>query len=507
MSSSKRLLKNTVFLYLRQFITMLVGLYTVRIVLRELGTEDYGIYNVVGGVVSSLGFLSGTMAISTQRYLSFALGAKDESCKVDKVFKVTLLIYLFLILVVFLIAETLGLWFINNHLVFPEIRSFAVNIIYQTSIFSFMLSLFSSPFMASIIAHEDMGVFAYISIVEVLLKLLCVLLLQGILFDKLIVYSSLLFCSSLITTSLYMHYTYRKYAECKFSLIWDKKLFREMMGYSVWNLFGNVAWILKNQGTSILLNMLYGPIMNAAHAVSLQVRGIASNFAQNFSVALNPQIIKSYAAKEYDSMFVLLYRGSKVTYFLMMLIVLPLYFHLDKLLLLWLGEVAPHTVTFTKLMLVEILIESMSLPMASANQATGKIRSYQSWIGFWGILNLPVSYLFVKLGFFPEVVFIISIILQTAIVLVRIIYLNRIKSIVLKDFLAQLLCPIIFVTIASYICCSFVTFNDDGLINVILDLAVCLLICVVFVFFLGINIQERNVLLNMIKRKLHYDQN
>lgn len=507
MSSSKLLLKNTVFLYLRQFITMLVGLYTVRIVLRELGTEDYGIYNVVGGVVSSLGFLSGTMAISTQRYLSFALGAKDESCKVDKVFKVTLLIYLFLIFVVFLIAETLGLWFINNHLVFPEIRSFAVNIIYQTSIFSFMLSLFSSPFMASIIAHEDMDVFAYISIVEVLLKLLSVFLLQIILFDKLIVYPSLLLCSSIITTGFYMRYAYRKYEECKFSLLWDKKMFSEMMGYSAWNLFGNVAWILKNQGTSILLNMLYGPIMNAAHAVSLQVRGIASNFAQNFSVALNPQIIKSYAAKEYESMFVLLYRGSKVTYFLMMLIVLPLYFHVDKLLVFWLGEVAPHTVTFTKLMLIEILIDSLSLPMASANQATGKIRSYQSWIGFWGILNLPISYLFIKLGFFPEVVFIISIILQTAIVLVRIIYLNRIRTIVLNEFFEKLLFPIFLVTVASYIFCNFISFNCDRFVYVVLDIVACVFICILIILFLGISVQERIILLNIIKKKLHYDKN
>ena len=196
MSSNTRLLKNTIYLYLRQLITMLVGLYTVRIVLKVLGAEDYGIYNVVGGVVASLGFLSGTMSIATQRYFSFSLGAKDDSYSVNKVFKVTLLIYLFLILIIFFISETFGFWFVNNSLVFPDERSFAVNVVYQTSILSFMLSLFASPFMASIIAHEDMDIFAYVSIAEVVLKLLCVLLLQVILFDKLIVYTLLLLCSS-----------------------------------------------------------------------------------------------------------------------------------------------------------------------------------------------------------------------------------------------------------------------------------------------------------------------
>lgn len=505
MSTNKQLAKNTLYLYTRQFITMLVSLYTVRIVLQVLGAEDYGIYNVVGGVVSSLSFLSGTMAISTQRYFSFALGNKNGSCNIFNIFRVTFLIYLTIMIIVFIVAESLGLWFVNTHLVIPEDRMYAVNIIYQTSILSFLLSLFSSPFMACIIAHENMNIFAQISIIEVILKLIIVFLLQLIHFDKLIIYACLLLFCSICTTTLYVKYAFKKYSECCLSVLWDKKLFKEMTSYSIWNLFGNIAWILKNQGISILLNMSYGPIMNAAHALSIQIRNIASTFAQNFSMALNPQIIKNYAAKNYDNMFSLLYRGCKITFFLMMIIVIPLFFHIDYLLHLWLENIAPHTISFTKLMLFEILIESISLPMASANQATGKIKKYQSWIGFLGILNLPLAFFSVKLGFLPEAIFIISIILQSGIVCVRLIFLNRIKKIHFKEILTVLLVPTLTVAVISYIICYFIPHDEQSFSQASLYIVCNVIICLLTVFIFGLNKIEKNSIINLIKKKINYD--
>lgn len=296
-SNTTRIAKNTIFLYFRQILIMLVSLYTVRVVLNVLGAEDYGIYNVVAGVVTMFSFLSGAMASASQRYFSFDLGKGDtEHLKIT--FSVTLSIYLLLILVVVILAETVGLWFVNNKLVIPPERMMAAKWIYQFAVLNFVVTMITTPYMAIIIAHKKMSVYAYVSIIEVSLKLGIVFLLKVLPYDKLIVYGILLAVVSFINTSIYRFYCYKNYSECKFLFVKDKKLFKELISYSSWNLFGSVASMVRNQGLTILLNLFFGPLINALRAVAMQVNVAVLSFAQNFSTALRPQIIKSYAANE-----------------------------------------------------------------------------------------------------------------------------------------------------------------------------------------------------------------
>lgn len=287
------LAKNTLLLYFRQILIMAVSLYTARVVLAVLGAEDFGIYNVVAGVVTMFGFLGGAMTSSSQRYFSYDLGKKDLK-HLEITFSVTFQIYLLIALVVFLFVETAGLWFLNTKLVIPSNRLIAANWIFQAAIISFLLTLITTPFMAIIIAHENMTVYAYVSIVEVALKLGIVFLLEYLPYDKLIVYGILLSLVSFINTAIYRFYCHKHYSECKVRFICDGKLFKEIIAYSGWNLFGNLAAIFKNQGINILLNLHFGAIVNAARGIAGQVNSAVMSFSNNFSTALRPQVIKTY---------------------------------------------------------------------------------------------------------------------------------------------------------------------------------------------------------------------
>lgn len=327
-NNSRVLAKNTLLLYFRQILIMAVSLYTARVVLAVLGAEDFGIYNVVAGVVTMFGFLGGAMASSSQRYFSYDLGKKDLK-HLEITFSVTFQIYLLIALVVFLFVETAGLWFLNTKLVIPSNRLIAANWIFQAAIISFLLTLITTPFMAIIIAHENMTVYAYVSIVEVALKLGIVVLLKYLPYDKLIVYGILLSLVSFINTAIYRFYCHKHYSECKVRFVCDGKLFKEIIAYSGWNLFGNLAAIFKNQGINILLNLHFGAIVNAARGIAGQVNSAVMSFSNNFSTALRPQVIKTYAVNQKEDTMRLVFRVCKFTFFLMYIFTLPLLFVLN----------------------------------------------------------------------------------------------------------------------------------------------------------------------------------
>ena len=349
--NNKRIAKNTLLLYVRMLFTIIVGLYTSRIVLNTLGVNDYGLYNVVGGIVSMLGFLNSAMTAASQRFISFELGKQNKQ-KLEEVFSTSVTIHIIIACIIFITAETIGLWFLNTHMNIATSRMTAANWVYQCSIFTFMISVISVPYNACIVAHEHMKTFAYISIIEVSLKLAIVYLLLILSFDKLIIYAVLLLCVSLIIRMIYGIYCKKKFEECTYRFHFNKKLFLEMFSFAGWSIIGNLGFSLKDQGSNVVLNLFCGTAINAARGVALQVNGIISNFSNNFLMALNPQITKQYATGDIPKSIQLVYAGCRYSFYLLSIISIPVMVNLDYILSLWLGIVPPYTKEFLFLTLI-----------------------------------------------------------------------------------------------------------------------------------------------------------
>ena len=500
-SSTKRIAKNTLMLYFRQILIMLVSLYTVRVVLATLGAEDYGIYNVVAGVVTMFSFLSGSMATASQRYFSFALGQNDE-VQLKRYFSMSFTIYCLIALVVVVIAETFGLWFIENKLVVPAERQQAAFWIYQASVFSTVCTILTAPFMASIIAHEDMNIYAYVSVVEVVLKLGIVFLLSLFPADKLIVYGLLMATVVFVNTAIYRSICARKYSECRFSFFWDKGLFKELVGYTGWNMFGASVGIFKNQLVNIVLNQFFSPVVNAARGIAYQVNGAVNSFSQGFSTAVRPQIIKSYASGNKDEMLALMYKSCKATFFLMYVFTLPLSLEMPYVLGLWLGNVPENASLFTRLALLDALIDSVSYPLMTAAQATGRIGLYQSVVGGILLLNAPVSYLVLKFGAPPYGVFVVAIVCVLVATVARLIILKSLIGFSLMKFLSKVIIPVVAaaaVALAISLVCSKA--GSQGFLRLCSTTAVSVLCLGLSGFFIALTKDERQWVLSLVKGK------
>ena len=472
-SSTKRIAKNTLMLYFRQILILLVSLYTVRVVLNTLGAEDYGIYNVVAGVVTMFSFLSGAMATASQRYFAFEMGRGNEE-GLQKVFSVTMTIYVLLALVIVVLAETVGLWFVN---------------------------LLTTPYMASIIAHENMNVYAYVSIAEAALKLGIVFVLRVLPYDKLVVYGALLLLVACINTGLYRGYCKRRYAECRFRLLWDRALCSEMISFIGWNFFGSFSSMIKNQGNTLLLNWYIGPIGNAAQGIANQIRNAVSTFSQNFSLAVRPQITKEYAQENYENLFNFLSLSCKLTFFLMLIIIVPIYYDIEFILQIWLKNVPEYTIPFVRLLLIEALIESISLSMASANQATGKISVYQRIIGFCVLLNLPISFFVLVSGNPPHYIYAGGIVCMCLLVVVRVVFLKQIPQFQLWPFVKNVFFPSFIAASVSFVLASVATIQAVSIFLCFADLFIKAVIVVCAIYILGLRKNERRVLREFVRRR------
>ena len=491
-------------LYFRQILIMLVSLYTVRVVLHILGAEDYGINNVVAGFVTMFNFLSSAMATASQRYFSYDLGKEDKE-QLNRTFCITFLIYILLCLIVFLIAETIGLWFVNNKLIIPADRKNAAFWIYQFSIISFIMTFITTPYKASIIAHESMDAYAYISIVEAVLKLAVVFLLKVISLDKLIIYG-LLQCLVVSTnTLLYRIYAMKKFEECKFKFIWDTNMLKEMISFSGWNLFGSIAYVLKNQGLNIVLNLFFGPIVNAARGVAYQVNNAIVTFSHNFSMAMKPQIVKNYAAENYDKSISLVYSGSKLAYYLMYIFTLPLCLEINYVLTLWLKEPPALTLIFTVLVLLDALLDSVNNPVIALMQATGKIKYYQIIVGSILLLNVPISYVLLKIFNIPAyIIFVVVIILTVISSIVRLFVTQYYASMKVTGYLLNVYLPCFLTTVISCIIPVILRVTmKESLLRFILVVFVAVITTIGAIFLVGINKNEKNMLITFIKNKLH----
>jgi len=502
-SNTKRIAKNTIMLYLRMLLIMAVSLYTVRVVLKTLGIVDYGIYNVVGGIVIMFGFLSNTMASASQRFFAYELGRNDIQ-QLRRTFSMTVTIYIIISLFVLLLAETVGLWFLNNMLVIPAERIGAANWIYQFSILSFISTIMTIPYNAAIIAHENMNVYAYVSILEVVLKLLIVYLLILFSFDKLKLYALLTFIVTWITRYVYRIICKNKYEECKYRYHWDKELFKTLISYSGWSLFGAISGILKNQGINILLNMFFGPTINAAKAIAYNVNSAVTQFSSNFYTAVRPQITKNYAAGEQQQMMSLIFQSSKFSYFLLFIISMPVLLETDFILALWLKKVPEYTAIFTWLVIINALIDSLSYPLMTAAQATGKIKYYQSVIGGMLLFNLPVSYCFLKLGFLPQVTMYVSIIISIICLFLRLWILKRMIGLPVSGYFNKVLKIIVSVSVVAYILPLFLKLHlEEGYIRFLIVGVSEAVISIIAMYILGFTSKERSIIIQMIRSKKH----
>lgn len=446
----KRMAKNAGMLYFRMLLTMGVTLYTSRVVLQALGVDDFGIYHVVAGFVTMLGFLNSAMSSATQRFLAFELGKPGEK-DMPGIFSMSMNIHILIALFVLILGETVGLWFVRTQMTIPADRMFAAEWVFHLALLSFMLTIISVPYNALIIANERMSVFAWVSIIDVTLKLLIVFMLGWFGVDKLILYGLLTLLVVFVIFLTYRTYCHAKFQDSRFRIYWDQKLFKIMLSYTGWNLWGNVAAVMSGQGVNVLLNIFFGPTVNAARAIAMQVSAALNSFVQNLQVAVNPQIIKSYAEQDMDYMHRLVCYGAKYNFFVLFFLSMPVLINTDLILKTWLGTVPEYTSIFLQLTIANILIDSISAPLMTSAQATGKIRLYQSVVGGILLLNVPLSYLLLKLGSEPHIVIFAGIILSILAFLARLVILKKLTLLPVKLFLQEVVMRIFLIVGAVWL--------------------------------------------------------
>lgn len=492
--NTKRIARNTLMLYVRMLFSMLVALYTSRVLLNTLGVEDYGIYNVVGGFVAMFSLISSSLSSSVSRFLMFELGRGDLK-RLKETFSMSVLIHIVLALVVFIFAETVGIWFLNTEMTIPEERLIAANWVFQASILAFMFGLSSIPYNASITSHERMSTFAYIGILDVVLRLLIILFIAYVPmeYDKLIVYSLLLVAVRIFLQCIYLWYCRRNFEECRFRLRFNKTYWKSMSSFAGWNFIGCTAALLKDQGVNVLLNLFCGPIVNAARGIAVYVNAAVSGFAENFMVAVKPQIIKSYASNDKEYMFSLVERGSRFSFYIMLILALPILFQTEFVLTVWLKNYPDYTVNFVRLVLVLSLCDIISSTLITLQESTGKIRNYQLVVGGMLMMNFPLSYICLKIGFTPESVFLVAIVVSISCMLSRLFFLRKMVGLSLSGFLKRVWLRIIYVTITAIIVPITVISIVDlhGWIHFLLISVICLLCTLASVYFIGCSHNEQ----------------
>ena len=500
---NKRILKNTFFLYIRMTLIMLTTLYISRVILRVLGVEDFGIYNVIAGFVSMFSFLTATVSGGTSRFFAYEIGQQNWD-KLSKYFRLSVVAFAMLSLIVLLFAESLGLWFVKAKLVIPPDRMDAGLMVYHFSILSFIANMFSIPYKSMVIAYEKMDVYAYISIVEIGINLGIVYILDLTSIDKLELYGYLIFALNAAVTLSFYAYCRIKYPAARFSFFWDKAMFREFFNYSIWIVIGTLSGLLRGQGLNILLNIFFGPAVNAARGIAYQVHSAVNQFVNNFYTACRPQITKQYATGDLQPMMSLVFSSSRICYMLTLLFTLPLLLETPMILKLWLGTVPDYTILFTRLVLVTIMIETISYPFQAAVSATGRVKWYQIVTGGITILTLPVAYVYLRLGYAPEAVFYVSICMATMAQFSRFIFMKRLLQMSVRAYLKSVMAPMMALTIVSPVIPIVLYYILDEAVNsAIAVVAASMLAVVVFGFLIGLSSAERRSI--KLKIRVLYD--
>ena len=501
---TQRIAKNTAVLYVRMLFLMLIQLYTSRVILEALGIEDYGIYNVVGGFVAMFSIISSSLSGSASRFLNYEMG-KGSKQNLNSVFCTTVSIQILLAIVIAVLSECVGVWYINNVMVLSPDRISAASWCFHFSVATFCISLLAVPYNAAITAHERMKAFAYVSIFEGLAKLLVCYLIMISPIDKLISYSFLLLCISIIVRLSYQTYCIRNFDECKYHWLLDRKYLRKILSYSTWHLFGNSSVILKDHGVNLIINLFFGPSVNAARGISTQVLHAVKVLASNFMTAIRPQITQSYARGDISYMFKLVYKGATFSYLVVLLISLPILLNTEYLLNIWLKETPQYAVIFAQLAIITALIDTMSRSLIYAQDATGNIRNYQIIVGGILLLNLPISYLFLWLGYSPVTVMYVSIGVETGALIARMVMIpHYIPDFHPADYCMKVIGKCLFITLVAAAFPLFLKLSlSDSLISFIVVTSFCIVCTIASIYYIGCNRHERTLIISKIGKVLN----
>ena len=499
--NTRRIAKNTLMLYGRMLFSMVVSLYTSRVVLNALGVEDYGIYNVVGGFVAMFSLISNSLSASVSRFLTFELGRGDMQ-RLKESFSTSVLIHVALAVIVFILAETVGVWFLNTQMTIPAERLAAANWVFQASIVSFMFGLFSVPYNASIVAHEHLSIFAYFSILDVVLRLVIVLFIAYVPFsvDKLIVYSLLLLAASVFSRQIYWLYCRRQFTECRVNWKFNRQYWKQMSSFAGWNFIGSTAGLLKDQGVNILLNLYMGPVVNAARGIAMAVNSAVSSFAGNFMTALNPQITKSYASDDKEYMFSLVERGARFSFYILLILTLPIFFETEFILTIWLKQYPEHTVNFVRLVLILSMCDILSNTLITLQNATGRIRNYQIAVGGVLMTNLPLSYFCLELGCPPEATLFVAIAVSLCCLALRLKFLRKMTGLSIANFVKGVCVKVVTVSAFSIFIPLVLTqvIEAAGWVHFGIIATVCVVCSLISVGMIGCTKSERQFIIQKI---------
>ena len=502
-NKSKKIAKNSIALYVRMAITMAISLYTSRVVLSALGISDYGIYNVVGGIVMMFSFLNSAMALSVSRFLGIAMG-KEENEKLSYVFKASLNIHIFLALLITLISEVFGLWYINNFINVPEERLPATFVVFHLSVLVLMINVVRVPYTASITINEDINVYAILNVLESCLKLIVVYILYLSNNDRLILYGILMLIITIMISFCYFVYCKKKYFWCKFQLFWDKNLYFKLLRFAGLNTFGNMIQMIVTQGQNLLLNFMFGPVVNAARGIAFQVDTALKGFVTNIFTAVNPQLFKSYGEKNYEYMRILLYNSARLSFAVLLMISIPIILDINYILSLWLEEVPEYTAVFIILLLINSLVFANIQPLMLAIHATARIGELHIFTGLVNILNIVLSYILLKRGFSPEWVFIVQIFVNIGMITVTLYQMRRTLGFSIGQYIYQVYCRELIVLLLSIpLPLLFWKITDVNFISLVFLTMFSLISVFSITIWIGIEKGYRDQIFNALMSKIH----
>lgn len=501
--NNKRIAKNTLVLYFRMMFMMAVSLYTSRVILNALGFEDYGIYSVVGGFVAMFGIISNSLTAAISRFLTYTIG-QGNSFELSKVFGTSLIIQSVLAIIIVVLIETIGIWFLNYHMTIPHDRLTAANWVLQFSVLTFVVQLISVPYNAAIIAHERMTAYAFISILNTLgnlLVALCISYTSSI--DRLIFYSALLTAVVLIIRFIYGWYCGKNFQECKFHFIIDKVLLKKILSFAGWNFFGASSSVLRDQGINVLLNIFCGPVVNAARGIAMQVSSAIRSFSSSFLSAIDPQITKQYASGRKNYAFSLCFMGAKFGSYLLLLLSLPIFAETEQILTLWLGNIPPHTVNFVRLIILYVMIECVSSTLITLMLATGNIKRYQIIVGGIQLFNFPFALLLLYLRLSPEYTMVATILLAIACMICRLHLLQSMIALPVKLFVKEVVGNICLVAICASIIPTVILISFEAcFVRLLFSVLLCFIFTIISIVFVGCKSSERNMIFEKIHQKI-----
>lgn len=502
--NNKRIAKNTMYLYSRMFVTILVSLYTVRIVLAALGEVDYGIYNIIGGIVVLFSFLNHAMNTSVQRFLSYEIGRNDQ-VQLKRVFSMSVNSHMLMALFILIVSETLGVWFLNSQMNIPDERMYAANWVFQFCILTFILHILRVPYNGCIISFERMSIYANLSIAEVLMSLGIVYLLTiGNSVDRLILYAGLKCFVSLICWIASYIYCKCSFCCCDYAPFWDKGLFKRLFSFSGWSMLGAGSVIVTQSGSNILLNIFSGVVVNAAYGISSQVSNAIYGFVSNFQIAFQPQIIKLYAAGKREEQIQLVNRASIISYYLLLLISVPFILDADIVFELWLKDVPDYSISFCQWMLAYSMIDAIQAPLWMLITASGNIKLYSIWSSSLVILNLPMAWFLLYCGYSPLWIFITRFVINLITAIIRIFYVKAYFSFPILVYTKMVFTRAIPVTIIAFVGGHFINeLLDKNILSFILSTTLMVVFIILVIFSIGLRKNERKFVVNIVKEKIN----